>query len=282
MSVNSFIPEVWSAELLSSLKKNLVYAQAGVVNRDYEGDIREFGDTVNINSVGRPTISTYTPNSTSITPEQLTTAQRKLIVDQAKYFAFYVDDVDAAQVRNEGGLMGEAMQEASYGLRDTADQFVAGLYTGAATDNELGTVTVTSGNAYDKLVDLSVKLDEANVPSGGRWVVVPPWYHGLLRKDANFINAEKSADGGAALRNGEVGEAAGFTVIKSNNAPNPTGDDFAVIAGYPGAISYAEQILKVEAYRPEDGFEDAIKGLHVYGAKLVRPDGLATMVASKT
>jgi len=276
----TFIPEIWSATMLTSLKKNLVYAQPGVVNRDYEGEIRNQGDTVRIRSISRPTIATYTKGSTSITPEQLTDAQRSLVIDQAKYFAFEVDDIDAAQ--GPGGELENALVEAVYGLRDTADQLVAALYSGADSANAIGTVAVTSAAlAYTQIRKLSVKLDEANVPQEGRWCVVPPWYYGLLLEDDRFVRQDASGttDG---LRNGQVGTVLGFNVLKSNNAPLVTGDDYAVMAGHPSAISFAEQIMKVETYRPDDSFSDAVKGLHVYGAKLVRSSAIATVVASQT
>lgn len=282
MSIATFIPEVWSAVLLSSLKKSLVYAGPGVANRNYEGEISDFGDTVTINSVSRPTVSTYTPNSTTITPETLTTAQRKLVIDQAKYFAFEVDDVDLRQARAGGALMNEAMSEAAYALRDVADQYVAGLYTGVDASNDLGTTAITTADlAYTNINKLKTKLDEADVPSQGRWVVVPPWYHELLLENDKFVRVDASGTS-EGLRNGTVGRVVGFDVLVSNNAPLITGDDYAVIAGYPGAISYAEQINKVEAYRPEDSFSDAVKGLHLYGAKLVRPSGIALLRASQT
>lgn len=276
----TFIPEVWSATMLVSLKKNLVFGQPGVVNRDYEGEITGQGDTVKIRSMGRPTVATYTKNSTTITPETLTDAQRALYIDQAKYFAFEVDDIDRAQ--SPGGELEAALVEAMYGLRDVADQYIASLYTGAASANQLGTVAVTTAAlAYTQLRKLSVKLDEANVPQEGRWVVVPPWYHGLLLEDDRFVRVDASGTD-QGLRNGFIGRALNFDVLKSNNAPFVTGDDYAVIAGHPSAISYAEQIAKVENYRPEDSFSDAVKGLHVYGCKLVRPDAIATCVASQT
>ncbi len=276
----SFIPEIWSATMLSSLKKALVYAQPGVVNRDYEGEIRNGGDTVRIKSLNRPTIGTYTKNSTTISPETLTDAQRALLIDQAKYFAFEVDDIDAAQ--SPGGDLEEALREAAYSLRDVADQYVAALYTGAQSANQIGTVSVTTGAlAYTQLRKLATKLDEANVPQEGRYAIVPPWYHGLLLEEDKFVRVDASGTS-EGLRNGIVGRALGFDIMKSNNAPLVTGDDYAVMAGHPSAISYAEQIAKVEAYRPEDGFSDAIKGLHVYGAKLVRPDSIATVIASVT
>ena len=276
----SFIPEIWSAMMLESLKKSLVYAGPQVVNRDYEGDIQNSGDTVRIRSMSRPTIASYTKGSTVINPEQLTDAQRSLLIDQAKYFAFEVDDIDLAQ--STGGELEEGLLEAVYGLRDVADQYVAGLYTGAQAANQIGTVSVTTGAlAYTQLRRLKVKLDEANVAQQGRFAVVPPWYHGLLLEEDKFVRVDASGTS-EGLRNGIVGRALGFDVLMSNNAPLVTGDDYAVIAGHPKAISFAEQINKVEAYRPEDSFSDALKGLHVYGAKLVRPDSLATVIASQT
>lgn len=280
MSLATFIPEVWESMLLVSLKKSLVYGADDVANRRYEGRISDAGDTVTINSVSRPTIGTYVPNSTTITAEKLTTAQRKLVVDQAKYFAFEVDDVDARQAA--GDVLPEGLAEAAYGLRDVADQYIAALHTGVQSANAIGTVAVTSAAlAYTQINKLRTKLNEANVPYEGRWVIIPPWYEELLLEDDRFVRADAAGttDG---LRNGIVGRALGFSIRVSNNAPLVTGDDYAVMAGYPGAISFAEQINKVEAYRPEDSFSDAVKGLHLYGAKLVRPDGIATVIASQS
>jgi hypothetical protein len=285
VSINAFIPEIWSAELLSSLKKSLIFGGPTVVNRDYEGDIRTQGDTVRITSISRPSVGTYVKGSTSIVPEQLTDAQRTLLIDQAKYFAFEVDDIDIAQAANGGALMTEAAVEAGYALADVADQFIAALYTGVDAANALGTIAVTSASpvdAYDKvLVPLKVALDQSNVPTAARWIVIPPWFHGRLLRDDRFIrwDASNTTEG---LRNGIVGRAAGFDILVSNNAPFVTGDDYAVIAGHPMAISYAEQITETDAYEPHDSFSDALKGLHVYGAKLVRPTAIATAVASQT
>ena len=280
MSIDSFVPEVWSKSLLSSLKKSLVIAAPGVVNRDYEGEINDQGDTVRINSISRPTVAAYVKGTTSIVPEQLTTAQRSLVVDQAKYFAFEVDDVDARQAA--GNVIPEAMAEAAYALADVADQYVEGLLRAGAA-NSLSTVQIDgAADAYDLLlIPLKVELDEANVPTQGRYCLIPPWIHGRLLGDSRFI--DMSASGmGDALSNGIVGRAAGFELRVSNNLPLITGDDYSVIAGHPSACSYAEQINKTEAYRPEDSFSDAVKGLHLYGAKVVRPDALATALASKT
>lgn len=283
MAITRFRPEIWAAELLVALRKALVYGGPMVVNRDYEGDIEEAGDTVRITSISDPTIGTYTANSTTVTAEELTDAQRTLVVDQAKYFAFYVDDVDKRQAK--GDVLTEAMRRAAYKIRDQIDQYVVSLYTGAQSANQVGTVAVPTGTPtalYDSiLVPLKVKLDEANVPTEGRFCVVPPWLHGRGLRDDRFVRADASGSTNT-LRNGVVGEAAGFTIMMSNNAPLVTGDDYLVLAGTNAGISYAEQINKTEAYRPEAKFADAVKGLTLYGAKLVRPDVIATAIASQT
>ena len=282
MAINNFIPEVWSARLLSSLKKSLVFAGPGVANRDYEGDIRQSGDTVRITSISRPTIGDYVKNSTTITPETLTDAQRSLLISQSKYFAFEVDDIDMRQAANGGALMNEAASEAAYGLADVADQYVAGLYTEVQAANAISTTAITdAAKAVKGLLDLKTKLDVADVPTQGRYVVVPPWYLNLLLQSDLFARVDASGTS-EGLRNGTVGRAWGFDVMMSNNCVLITGDDYAVLAGVPGAISFAEQIVKVEAYRPESAFSDALKGLHLYGAKVVRPGALAVLTASVT
>lgn len=275
----TFIPEIYSAKVLTALRKSLVYAQPGVVNRDYEGEISGMGDSVKIRSFGDPTISDYTKYA-ALTYEQLTDAQRTLTIDRAKSFSFQLDDIDKAQA--PGGELDAALTAATYKLRDAADQYVASLYTGAQTANQLGTVAVTTGAlAYTQLVNLALKLDEANVPEEGRVAIVPPWYYSLLLQNDLFIRND-AAGTSAGLRNGDVGNVLGMRVLKSNNAPLVTGDDYAVMALTPAAISYAEQIVEVESLRLQTSFGDAVRGLHVYGAKLVRPDSIATVYASKT
>jgi hypothetical protein len=275
VALTNFVPEIWAAQLLMSLKKSLVYGAAGVVNRDYEGDIEQYGDTVHITSITQPTIGTYTAH-TDITVEDVDDADRTLVVDQSKYFAFEVDDIEARQAR--GNALDGAADEAAYGLRDVADQYLAGLMsTDVDAGNQVAEATLASAaDAYDALVDLAVLLDGDNVPSAGRWAVITPAFHGLLLKDTRFI-AAGDAQGAATRANGIVGEAAGFTLHKSNNAPAGPGAGAGkqIIAGHPIATSYAEQIAKVEAFRLEKRFADGLKGLHLYGAKVTRPTALA-------
>jgi N4-gp56 family major capsid protein len=280
MSIQRFKPEIWSANLLVALRKALVYGGPMVVNHDYEGEIAEAGDTVRITSISRPTIGNYVPNSTTITPEQIQDAQRTLVVDQSKYFAFSVDDVDARQAK--GNVLPQAADEAAYALADVIDQYLASLYTGVPTANTVGTsgapIGLTGGTSrfvYNQvLVPLRTRLTKANVPTQGRYAIIDSDSYGQLLQDDRFVKVNESGTSDA-LRNGFVGRAAGFDIYESNNTPNPTGTVRVVQAGTNAAISMAEQINKTEAYRPQSAFSDAIKGLALYGAKLLRPDNLA-------
>lgn len=280
MSILNFRPEIWSANLLVATRKNLIYGNC--INRDYEGEISAAGDTVRITSIGRPTISNYVPNSTVINPEQVNDSQRTLVVDQSKFFAFAVDDVDARQAK--GNVIPQSMNEAAYGFADVIDQYIANsMYTGIQAANQAGSITVaanTPSDFYDKvLVPLKIKLDLANVPTEGRWINVRPEAHGALLRDARFVKVNESGTS-EGLRNGHVGRAAGFDIMVTNNAPNTSGSEYVTIAGTNAAYTFAEQINKVEAYRPQSSFSDAVKGLVLYGGKLVRPDFLASALVT--
>jgi|JI10StandDraft_1071094.scaffolds.fasta_scaffold215758_3 hypothetical protein len=281
MAVTNFIPDLWSSRLQVALRKNAV--AGNLVNRDYEGEIKRQGDSVKITSINDVTIGTYTVH-TDITVEDIDDATRSLVIDQARYFAVELDDVEKAQhVKGGGSPLAQAVDNAAYQLRDVADAFLLAAMNTATqgTANDLGTVAIhtTARNLYDSFVDLSVTLDVDNVPTEGRFAVVSPALHGRLLKLTEFIAA--GDDKGAATRgNGYIGEVAGLSLYKSNNMPAVT--DVAatgglVIAGYRGATTFAEQIVSVEAARMEKRFADMVKGLHVYGAKVVRPTGLAVV-----
>lgn len=320
MAFDSFIPEVWSARLLEHLNKLHVYSS--LMNRNYEGDIRAFGDTVHINQLGAITIRDYT-GSDLADPEELDGTQQNLVINKAKYFNFQVKDIDNAQSNPK--LIDDAMQQASYGINDEIDQYLGELLVGGCANANVlydgaHAVTPTSANAYDYLVDLSTVLSESNVPMLGRWCVVPPWFHALLLKDVRFVG-NGTGYNQAVLQGGVVGEAAGFQIHLSNNVPHafkktsdvsvnaaktyytkdsdglfhavasPIAANLGtyyeklaaqqILAGTNAAGSFAEQLVELEAYRLEKNFSDAVKGLHVYGAKVVQPAALAVMAAAK-
>ena len=282
MAVTNFIPELWSARLLNALDKSHVFAN--VVNRDYEGEIKKMGDTVHINTIGAVTIGTYTQNTDfSSGPETLATTDQTLTIDQAKYFNFQVDDIDAAQAA--GDIMDKAMTRAAYGLADASDKYIAGILAGAAdASNTVSTsaVALTSSNVYENVVKMRTILDKANVPTAGRWLVIPPEMYALILLDDRFVKTGgEMAEG--ILRTGLVAQAAGFDIYLSNNCVSADVSSkvtYTITGGVDSAATYAEQIVSTEAYRPEKRFADAVKGLHVYGAKVVDKAQIACLKAT--
>lgn len=278
MSVKNFIPQIWSARLLAHLDKIHVYA--GLVNRDYEGEIKQFGDTVKINQIGDITIKKYTGAAIDA-PDDLTGEQDTLTIDQANYFNFAIKDVDNAQTNPK--LMNEAMARAAYGLNDMVDSLLAGIMVAGAAGaigSDESPFVPTKDDAYDLLVDLGTELTEKNVPLLGRWVVVPPFYHGLLQKDSRFVGNGTDVNM-AILQGGHIGAAAGFQIYVSNNVPNTDGAKYKILAGTNAGASFAEQITETEGYRPESNFSDAVKGLHLCGVKVLQKNALATLTVNR-
>lgn len=286
MATTTFIPELWSARLLYALDK--AHVATNLVNREYQGIIANQGDTVHINSIGAITVKDYTKNADIADPDALTTTEQTLVIDQCKYFNFQVDDVDNVQAA--GDLIDTAMGRAAYSLADVADAYLLKtIAAGAASGNTVGAasgpIALTSANVYENIVKLRTKLDKANVPNPGRTIVVPPEVYALLLMDDRFAKSDAAA-GQSALLNGEVGRVAGFTVYMSNNVHTGTGTDtgktayFEITAQVSTATTYAEQIIKTEAYRLEKRFADAVKGLHVYGAKVTDGSQIAKLIAS--
>jgi hypothetical protein len=278
MSVKNFIPQIWSARLLAHLDKIHVYA--GLVNRDYEGEIKQYGDTVKINQIGDITIKKYTGAKID-DPEELTGEQNTLVIDQANYFNFAIKDVDNAQTNPK--LMNEAMARAAYGLNDTVDSLLAGIMVAGAAGaigSDESPFVPTKDDAYDLLVDLGTELTEKNVPLVGRWVVVPPFYHGLLQKDSRFVGNGTDVNM-AILQGGHIGAAAGFQIYVSNNVPNTEGAKYKILGGTNAGASFAEQITETEGYRPESNFSDAVKGLHLCGVKVLQKNALATLTVNR-
>ncbi len=277
MATTKFIPTIWSARILAALEKELVYSK--FFNRDYEGEIRDVGDTVKIGLVSAPKIKKYTKGSEIAAPDDVTVEDQTLTVDQADYFNIAVNDVDAAQ--SKINLLESASSQTGYGFSDVTDQYLAGLLV-AGTGGTIGTKTAPKSitdakpeDAYNLLVDLKVALDRQNCPTKGRICVVPPEFEGFMLKDSRFV-AVATNDSNERLTEGTVYKSAGFEIHVSNNAPH---DDkggsgsttvYDVIAGCDQSGTYADQILNTEAYRPEKSFSDAVKGLHVYGAKVLR------------
>lgn len=279
MSVATFIPELWSARLLQGLEKS--HVATNLVNRDYEGQIRNQGDKVNINTLSDVAIKTYTPNSDIASPDDLTTTKQQLEITEADYFNIQLDDVDRVQAAGE--LMDTAMRNVAYKMNDRTDSFILGkIASGVASGNIIGTtaspVQVTKNNIYESIIEMRTKLDKANVPTSGRTIVIPPEIYALLLQDERFVKSDAVA-GQNVLVNGLVGRVAGFDVFESNNVVYDTDNKFwKVTAQVRTATTFAEQIVKTEAYRMEKRFSDAVKGLHVYGAKVTDGTQIAELI----
>lgn len=277
MAVTSFIPELWSARLLYALEKN--HVATALVNRNYEGQIKNAGDTVHINTLGAVSVRSYA-QGTDLSYDALSTEDQTLVINQQKYFAFNIDDVDKAQAA--GDLMDTAMGRAAYSLADVSDSFLlATIAAGGSSDNYVGSsgspIALTKDNIYTNIVALRTKLDKKNVPTQGRSLVVPPEAYALLLQDARFTAVQGVAEG--VITNGLVGRVAGFDIYMSNNVVKTSAGTpvYSITAQVADATTYAEQIIKTEALRPEASFSDAVRGLHVYGAKVTRPEEIATL-----
>ncbi len=302
MTIDNFIPILWSEKMLKRLRKAQIYSN--VVNRDYEGEIKAYGDTVRINSVGPVTLSNYVKNTFNMLPEILQGAGQPLVIDQAKSYFFAIDDVDKAQIK--GSVMDEAMAEASYAVGDATDIFLATtIAAGVPAANTIQAGGVASSNtnplvvgtgagdvdAFEMLVGINTAMNRANIPTGDRWIIVDPGFVGLLLIDPRFssfgaaMSMANIKDGSTAGgENGALPSAlstlVGAKVYVSNNVPvSGTGVTavYTILAGYKGAVTFADQIPdgQPEAFRLQTGFGDAVRGLHVYGAKVTRPEALA-------
>ena len=265
----NFIPEIFSKLLQAKFYKASVLP--AISNTDYEGEISGQGDKVVIRTVPAVTINDY---AGSITTQELTTSKLELLIDKAKYYSFKVDDVLAAQADID--LLEKASSDASEGMRIAVETDVlAGSVTGATTIG--AQTTITSSNILTSILDLSKSLDELNIPEEGRFIVLSPEFVSLL-KQSELRQAYLTGDDTSPLRNGKVGMVDRFTVYQSNMLYTPgSGTDSGythVLAGHPKAISFASQFTNTETVRLTDTFGDAVRGLKVYGSKVVTPDAL--------
>lgn len=262
MTVANFIPEIWSARLLWEFEK--AYKFRGLVNTDYEGEIKAAGDTVHINTPGAITVE---DNTGDISYEAITSTQQDLVIDQQKRFAFQVNDVDQAQANIN--LVSSYTRRAAQSMADVVDVAIASEYTNAGNTVSWNAVTALD-DAYKKITDISAHLSDANVPYAGRWGVVTPTVHKFLRQSPDFLRASDMGDN--IMRSGQVGQIDGIAIFESNNVQIAT--THKCMFGVNEAISFAMQFVTMEALRLELAFADGIRGLQVYGLKTVMPDYL--------
>jgi len=270
MAITNFIPEVWSAAILEALRAKLVFPS--LCNRDYEGDIREAGDTVHITGYDDVTVHKYVRGQ-AITVDDVNDKEAAVLeINQSDYFAFKVNDLNKAQAKAD--MTGKFTNSAADNMMKNVETYISNLMD-TAVDTPAKTVSVdTPADAYLAVVEAGRKLDVQNVPDEGRWLVVSPDFYALLLQDSRFIEGTEA--GHNTLLNGVVGQVRGFTVVKSNNVPRKSAspDTQSILAGTNAAVTFAQQVNQVEAMRMQTDFADMVRGLDLYGAKVIRPECL--------
>lgn len=270
MAITNFIPEVWSAAILEALRAKLVFPS--LCNRDYEGDIREAGDTVHITGYNDVTVREYVRGK-AITVDDATDKEAAVLkIDKSDYFAFKVNDIDKTQAKAD--LTGKLTNSAAYNMMKNVETYISNLMDTAVSTPAKTVAVGTPADAYLAVVEAGRKLDVQNVPDEGRWLVVSPDFYALLLQDSRFIEGTEA--GHNTLLNGVVGQVRGFTVVKSNNVPRKSAspDTQSILAGTNAAVTFAQQVSKVEAMRMQTDFADMVRGLDLYGAKVIRPECL--------
>ncbi len=296
----NFSPTIYSKMAQIAFRKTNVVQE--ITNSDYFGDIAEFGDTVKIIKEPNVSVSSYVRGKT-VSPQDLQDDEIVLTIDKANSFSFKVDDIETKQAHLNWESM--ATDRAAYQLATEYDREVLEYMTTQVgiTDGEvsyaahkIGTTAnpievVTDGSednsasfsALSLLARFQRLLDEANVPGDQRWLVADPvFYEKLSDENSKILNNDYTEKG--ILRNGMVseGELRGFKLYKSNNllkaGSGPSGtssSDYGwILAGHMSSTATAEQINKVESFRSTDSFADIVRGLHMYGRKVLRPEGL--------
>lgn len=265
MAITNFIPTLWSETLYTELEKD--YVGVRLSSRDFEGEIRGEGDRVKICGVGPVNVFDYTKNQDMPAAQVLSDNERTLVIDQAKGFNFFLDSIDHAQSKK--GLMQAAMKEASDALSDVADRYIYSL-----EDENVETLTnsaATAASIISTISDARRILMEHNVPNSTPISLeVPP----AIEQKLVLANVLRSTDNTEALGRGYIGSFMGFDVYVTNNITADENGFYRCFARTGRAIAYAEQVSAVKAYEPELRHGDAVKGLHLYGAKIVYPKEL--------
>ena len=268
MSITHFTGTVWTESLLKSLNQKYV----GVANcfRDFEGEIKEKGSVVRMCGISDIRVSSYVPNSDMSDAQELVSFSRDINIDQAKYFNFQIDDVDQAQAIPK--VMDLALQNAADCLAKDADKYVYSLWNTALSSNIISDTEVTTNDILPKLLNIRQKLMENGVTDVNDIVIeVTPAIAKILLE----AKISTASDNNELLDAGCIGSVFGCKVYVSNNIATEDVDGtlyHKCLVRSKRAVAFAEQISKVVAYTPEKRFSDAVKGLHLYGAKIIYPN----------
>ena len=260
MSYQTFKPEVWAELTNRNLNKQLVFG--ALANRNYEGKIENMGSSVRVPSIGSVTVGDYT--GADITFQEDTGAYQTININKAKYFALKMDDVDKAQAIP--GVIEALTDQAIYEMADVVDTELAKLY--AKCKSKVAGVIGTD-KVSDKIIDLAVKMDEDNVPTANRWLVISPEIYGQLIKEVPTISKGENTLG--INQSYFIGSWGGFTIYKSNNVQR-TAKKYHCMAGESAGLTLAKQINKMEAGRFEKSFGEYVKGLQLFGCDVMETE----------
>lgn len=276
MSYNNFIPKIWSKAINLELERAMVFAED--CNRQYEGDVKQMGDTVKILGVGKPTITKQVGGSIILDDaETVEDTGVEMLINRIAYFNYLVDDIDRRQA--VGGLMDALSKESSEGVANAMDEDIAEL---AALDDApklyKTTKAVTVENILDEF-DLAVeKLMENDVKPETKIVAtVSPWVKTLLRK----AYVQLDTDNSEMIKNGYVGRYNNLYIKVSNNTHKNADNGSDIMIRTQRAVAFANPMTHVEPYRPEKRFADAVKGFVLYGTKIVRPKEMIVLNCKK-
>ena len=292
-----FLPAVYSKKVLNFFRKSSVVE--AITNTDYAGEITAFGDTVRI--IKEPTITVFQyERGQDVTATKLTDQEINLVVDTANAFKFIVDDIETSM--SHVNFKEVASSSAAYALRDAYDEgVIATIFGGVsasspnhilgsdnATDLAAGTFDGTGNldigfasgehDPIDVLSHMARLLDEANVPEEGRWFLAnPEFYEQLVQTSSKLMSVDFNA-GQGSIRNGLVsyGKLRGFDMYKTNNIAATSNAAGKCVAGHISSTCTAQTIVNTEVIRDPDSFGDIVRGLHVYGAKVLRGEALVS------
>lgn len=270
--LTNFIPEVWSKKLGMLLDNSGVMMSC--VNRNYEGEIKNAGDTVHIRSFGDVTVKNY---SGSIAYDDLTSPLQQLTIDQKKYFAFKVDDISKAQSNID--IMNGYIERAKIAIDLAKDLSFLGKYADVPAANQISGASLTKDTVYAKFVDVAKALKNANATANGQkpWIVINPTIEALVIQAPEFIQASQLGE--KTLTDGSIGKMAGLNIKVCTNLSAVSGTTYC-LAGTNDAITYASQVVEIESLRLQDSFDTAVRGLYVYGSKTVLPEALAYLAVT--
>lgn len=258
MAVTNFIQSIWSKKIQDDLELKCKLVDNCL--REYEGDVKQAA-SVKILGVGEPTIGTYN-SGTDITIEEMSDRGQTLTIDQANYFAFYVDDINQAQ--SVPGLKERYQEKAVHGLAVARDTYVAGLIKGVTTEGHVTTAEGMTREAIKEAIDAGiVALRERNFDEEGVIEITPAVYN-LFKNELITL----STNNPEYIKKGIVGVYDDFQVIMCNNMAKDAGHAYCAIRGKK-AIAFAGQINEVEALRAEKRFKDIVRGLDTFGAKVI-------------